>query len=35
MSAYERLTGLEFIPGEQPAAERIAKAMSAYRSEAK
>lgn len=35
ISAYERLTGLEFIPGEQPAAERIIKAMTTYRSEAK
>lgn len=31
ISAYERLTGLEFTPGEQPAAERIARAMEAYR----
>jgi phosphoribosylaminoimidazole-succinocarboxamide synthase len=25
ISAYERLTGQPFVPGEQPAAERIAR----------
>jgi len=31
IEAYERLTGLTFVPGEQPAAERIARALAAYR----
>lgn len=31
ISAYERLTGQAFEPGEQPAAERIARNMAAYR----
>jgi phosphoribosylaminoimidazole-succinocarboxamide synthase len=31
ISAYERLTGLTFEPGEQPAADRIARALEAYR----
>jgi len=30
ISAYERLTGLEFIPGEYPVDTRIVKAMSTY-----
>lgn len=34
ISAYERLTGLTFNPGEQPAAPRIAAALDAYRSKA-
>lgn len=30
IAAYERLTGLPFIPGEQPPAKRIAKTMAGY-----
>lgn len=30
MSAYERLTGSTFVPGEQPAVERIARNLAAY-----
>ncbi len=32
VQAYERLTGQPFIPGEQPAQERIARNLAAYRS---
>jgi len=28
IAAYERLTGREFVPGEQPAAARIARALT-------
>lgn len=31
IGAYERLTGKDFVPGEYPAAERIARCMSRYR----
>ncbi len=31
ISAYERLTGETFVPGEQPPAERIARNLAAYR----
>lgn len=31
ISAYQRLTGTDFIPGEQPAAERIARNLEAYK----
>lgn len=31
IAAFERLTGLEFIPGEQPAAERIVQNLEDYR----
>lgn len=31
IGAYERLTGQTFVPGEQPAADRIARNMEAYR----
>lgn len=31
IAAYERLTGQAFVPGEQPAAERIRKALSSWR----
>jgi phosphoribosylaminoimidazole-succinocarboxamide synthase len=31
ISAYERLTGETFVPGAQPAAERIVKALDSYR----
>lgn len=30
ISAYERLTGLTFVPGELPAAERVARNLEAY-----
>ena len=30
ISAYERLTGLSFVPGEQPPADRIASRVAAY-----
>jgi phosphoribosylaminoimidazole-succinocarboxamide synthase len=32
--AYERLTGTAFVPGEQPAAERIARNLDRYRAKA-
>ncbi len=31
IGAYERLTGLAFVPGEQPAADRIARNLAAWR----
>ncbi len=31
ISAYERLTGQSFVPGEQPAAERIERNLARYR----
>jgi phosphoribosylaminoimidazole-succinocarboxamide synthase len=31
IAAYERLTGIAFAPGEQPAAERIARHLASYR----
>jgi phosphoribosylaminoimidazole-succinocarboxamide synthase len=31
IAAYERLTGQTFVPGEQPAAERIARNLAGYR----
>lgn len=31
IAAYERLTGQVFVPGEQPAADRIARSLDAYR----
>ncbi|HVU10369.1 MAG TPA: phosphoribosylaminoimidazolesuccinocarboxamide synthase [Phototrophicaceae bacterium] len=31
ISAYERLTGLTFVPGDQPIAERIERNLNAYR----
>lgn len=34
IAAYERLTGLTFMPGEQPADARIARALEAYRATA-
>lgn len=34
IAAYERLTGLTFTPGEQPADARIARALEAYRATA-
>ncbi|MBZ0304242.1 MAG: phosphoribosylaminoimidazolesuccinocarboxamide synthase [Anaerolineae bacterium] len=34
IAAYERLTGLEFASGEQPVADRVARALDAYRATA-
>ena len=34
IAAYERLTGLDFVPGEQPVADRIVSAMETYRTTA-
>jgi phosphoribosylaminoimidazole-succinocarboxamide synthase len=30
IAAYEKLTGEDFVPGEQPAAERIARNLAGY-----